>query len=333
MAVSPTSASRIEILREGTGAYHAVDPDGFRAYVRDHKNRALQSRLMTAREAVERFVADGDYLTYECNYLMRGPNAVFHEIIRQQKKGLWIAGKFTYVDTALLVDAGCVSKIDCGFFLSAPAIERALKERTLEIYEYSNVIMTLRIQAGAMGVPFLPVRSFGGTTGFDHSGAKLISDPYTGQPITIVPAVNPDVAIIHVHQADIYGNARIFGTGISDVEAAMASKKVIISAEEIVDTEEIRRNPGATRIPYYAVDAVVASPFGSYPGTCPGYYGSDPEGVFEVFRAVMGNAVGAYLDKWVRPFETFEEMLEKRVGQAKLDQMRANEVVKEGYRA
>ncbi len=333
MTVSPTSASRIEILREGTGAYHAVDPDGFRAYVRDHKNRALQSRLMTAREAVERFVADGDYLTYECNYLMRGPNAVFHEIIRQQKKGLWIAGKFTYVDTALLVDAGCVSKIDCGFFLSAPAIERALKERTLEIYEYSNVIMTLRIQAGAMGVPFLPVRSFGGTTGFDHSGAKLISDPYTGQPITIVPAVNPDVAIIHVHQADIYGNARIFGTGISDVEAAMASKKVIISAEEIVDTEEIRRNPGATRIPYYAVDAVVASPFGSYPGTCPGYYGSDPEGVFEVFRAVMGNAVGAYLDKWVRPFETFEEMLEKRVGQAKLDQMRANEVVKEGYRA
>jgi acyl CoA:acetate/3-ketoacid CoA transferase alpha subunit len=333
MTVSPTSASRIEILREGTGAYHPVDPDGFRAYVRDHKNRALQSRLMTAREAVERFVADGDYLTYECNYLMRGPNAVFHEIIRQQKKNLWIAGKFTYVDTALLVDAGCVSKIDCGFFLSAPAIERALKERTLEIYEYSNVIMTLRIQAGAMGVPFLPVRSFGGTTGFDHSGAKLISDPYTGRPITIVPAVNPDVAIIHVHQADIYGNARIFGTGISDVEAAMASKKVIISAEEIVDTEEIRRNPGATRIPYYAVDAVVASPFGSYPGTCPGYYGSDPEGVFEVFRAVMGNAVGAYLDKCVRPFETFEEMLEKRVGQAKLDQMRANEVVKEGYRA
>lgn len=333
MTVSPTSASRIEILREGTGTYHPVDPDGFRAYVRYHKNRALQSRLMTAREAVERFVADGDYLTYECNYLMRGPNAVFHEIIRQQKKSLWIAGKFTYVDTALLVDAGCVSKIDCGFFLSAPAIERALKDRTLEIYEYSNVIMTLRIQAGAMGVPFLPVRSFGGTTGFDHSGAKLISDPYTGQPITIVPAVNPDVAIIHVHQADVYGNARIFGTGISDVEAAMASKKVIISAEEIVDTEEIRRNPGATRIPYYAVDAVVASPFGSYPGTCPGYYGSDPEGVFEVFRAVMGNAVGAYLDKWVRPFETFEEMLEKRVGQAKLDQMRANEVVKEGYRA
>jgi hypothetical protein len=182
-------------------------------------------------------------------------------------------------------------------------------------------------------VPFLPVRSFGGTDGFDHSGAKLIVDPYTRLPITIVPALNPDVAIVHVHQSDIYGNARVFGTGTSDVESALASKKVIISAEELVDTAEIRRNPGATSIPYYAVDAVVHSPYGSYPGTCPGYYGSDPEGVFEVFRATMGDQVPAYLDKWVRPFETFGQMLEARVGKAKLEAMRARETAREGYSA
>src|SRR5919108_57019 len=110
-------------------------------------------------------------------------------------------------------------------------------------------------KAGAMGLPFIPVRSFGGTDGFEHSGAKLIADPYTGEPITIVPALNPDVALIHVHQADVYGNARIFGTGISHVESAMASKKVIISTEEVIDTEEIKRDPGRTTIPYYAVDA------------------------------------------------------------------------------
>ena len=81
------------------------------------------------------------------------------------------------------------------------------------------------------------------------------------------------------------------------------------------------------------MDAVVHSSFGSYPGTCPGYYGSDPEGVFEVFRAVMGDAVPAYIEKWVTPFATFEEMLEQRVGRAKLDAMRAHEVVKEGYSA
>jgi acyl CoA:acetate/3-ketoacid CoA transferase alpha subunit len=323
----------LAILRQGTSPYHPVDPDGFRAHVRDNKQRALVSRLMTAREAVSRFVADGDYVTYECNYLMRGPNAVFHEIIRQQKQQLWLAGKFTYVDVALLVGAGCVSRADCGFFLSAPPIERAIKAGQLEVFEYSNVIMTLRLQAGAMGVPFLPVRSFGGTDGFDHSGAKLISDPYTGQPITIVPALNPDVAVIHVHQADVYGNARVFGTGTSDVESALASRKVIISAEQIIETDEIRRNPGATSIPYYAVDAVVHSPFGSYPGTCPGYYGSDPEGVFEVFRAVMGDQVQAYLDKWVRPFDTFEEMLEARAGRARLDSMAARETATEGYHA
>ncbi|MBK6318505.1 MAG: CoA transferase subunit A [Dehalococcoidia bacterium] len=330
---APSAPRKLSILREGTSQYLAVDPDGFRAHIRDNKQRALKSRLMTAKEAVERFVSDGDYLTYECNYLMRGPNEVVHEIIRQGKKRLWAAGKFTYVDVALLVDAGCVSRADCGFFLSAPPIDRALKEGRLEVFEYSNVIMTLRLQAGAMGVPFLPVRSFGGTDGFDHSGAKLITDPYTGDPITIVPALNPDVAVIHAHQADVYGNARIFGTGVSDVESALASKKVIISAEEIVETAEIRRNPGATSIPYYAVDAVVHSPYGSYPGTCPGYYGSDPEGVFEVFRAIMSDQVQPYLDKWVRPFETFEQMLDERVGKPKLEAMRARETAREGYSA
>lgn len=330
---APAAPREIAVLREGIGSYFKVDPDGFRAHIRDNKQRALKSRLMSASEAVERFVADDDYLTYECNYLMRGPNAVVHEIIRQEKKGLWVAGKFTYVDVALLVDAGCVSKADCGFFLSAPPIERALKDGRLEIFEYSNVIMTLRLQAGAMGVPFLPVRSFGGTDGFDHSGAKLIVDPYTNSPITIVPALNPDVAVVHVHQADVYGNARVFGTGVSDIESALASKKVIISAEEIVDTAEIRRNPGATSIPYYAVDAVVHSPYGSFPGTCPGYYGSDPEGVFEIFRAIMSDTVPDYVNKWIRPFQTFEQMLDTRVGTTKLEAMRARETAREGYSA
>ncbi|MFN8617338.1 MAG: CoA-transferase [Dehalococcoidia bacterium] len=330
---APASARPISILREGAAPYLRVDPDGFRAHVRDNKQRALKPRLMTAQEAVSKFVADGDYMTYECNYLMRGPNELVHEVIRQGKKNLWAAGKFTYVDVALLVDAGCVSRADCGFFLSSPPIERALREGRLEVFEYSNVIMTLRLQAGAMGIPFLPVRSFGGTDGFDHSGAKLIVDPYTGDPITIIPALNPDVALIHVHQADVYGNARVFGTGVSDVESALASKKVIISAEEIIDTAEIRRNPGATSIPYYAVDAVVHSPSGSYPGTCPGYYGSDPEGVFEIFRAIMADQVQPYLDKWVRPFATFAEMLEKQVGATKLAAMRASETAKDGYGA
>jgi glutaconate CoA-transferase, subunit A len=333
MTTAEMPAGHIEVLAEGTGQFHPVDPDGFRAHIRDHKNRALEPRLMTAREAVSRFVDNGDYLTYECNYLMRGPNPLVHELIRQGKKDLWIAGKFTYVDVSLLVGAGAASRVDCGFFLSTPIVQRALAQGTLEVFEYSNVIMSLRLQAGAMGVPFLPVRSFGGTHGFDHSGARLITDPYSNQPVTIVPALNPDVALIHAHQADVYGNARVFGTGIADAESALASKKVIVSAEEIVDTEAIRANPGATTIPYYAVDAVVEAPYGSYPGTCPGYYASDPEAVFGVFRAVMGDGVQQYIDHWVTPFDSFEEMLEARVGVKKLLDMRRRETVREGYHA
>jgi hypothetical protein len=148
-----------------------------------------------------------------------------------------------------------------------------------------------------------------------------------------VPALNPDVAIVHVHQADRYGNARVFGTGISHVEAVMASKKVIISAEEIIDTEEIRSDPGRTCIPYYAVDAVVEARFGAYPGTCPGYYASNPAGVLEVFGAIQSVAKSeAYLEKYVHSVGSHAEMLAERVGVKTLLDMQRREVIKEGYR-
>jgi glutaconate CoA-transferase, subunit A len=330
---SVTSPGSFEVLAEGEGRFQPVDPDGFRDWVRANKSRALTSKLMSEKEAVSRFVADGDYLVYECNYLMRGPSSLLREVMRQRKRDMWLAGKFTYPDVALLVGAGCVSKVDCGFFLPSRPVQRALSEGRLELYEYSNVVMTMRLQAGAMGVPFLPVRSFGGTSGFDYSGAKLIRDPYTGLPLTIVPALNPDVALIHVNQADIYGNARVFGTGIADREAALASRKVILSAEEIIDTDEIRRDPGRTSIPYYAVDAVVEAPFGSYPGTCPGYYASDREGVMAAFAATNSDRVDAYIERWVDGFDNDREMLEKLVGVRKLLELRRRETIKEGYRA
>ena len=322
----------MRVLAEGTAPYLPVDPDGFREYVREHKSRALEPKLLSAQEAVTRFVADGDYLVYDCNYLQRGPSILIREIIRQRKRDLWLCGKFTYVDVGLLIGAECATKVDCGFFYQGKAIDRAIDEGRLEIYEYSNVVMTLRLQAGAMGLPFLPVRSLGGTDGFPQSGAKLIEDPYTGQPITIVPALNPDVALIHVHQADQYGNARVFGTGIAHEESALASKKVIITAEEIIDTEEIRSDPGRTSIPYYAVDAVVHAPFGAYPGTCQGYYGSDTAHVIECFGAVSRDGVAQYAEKWISPFATDQEMLDKLVGEEKLNQLRANETITEGYR-
>jgi len=323
----------MRVLAEGSAPYLKVDPDGFRAHVRGHKQRALVPKLMSAREAVARFVADGDYFVYDCNYFQRGPSTLIREVIRQGKRDLWLCGKFTYVDVGLLVGAGCVSQADCGFFWPGATIDRAVADGRLRVYEYSNIVMTLRLQAGAMGLPFLPVRSFGGTDGFAHSGAKLVEDPFTGQPLTLVPALNPDVAVIHAQQADQYGNARVFGTGIAHQESALASKKVIVSAEEIVETEEIRRDPGRTSIPYYAVDAVVHTPFGSWPGNCAGYYGSDTPAVIETFATIARDAVGEYVAKYVTPFADDAEMFEKLVGKERLEKLRAAETISEGYRA
>ncbi|MCH7576428.1 MAG: CoA transferase subunit A [Chloroflexi bacterium] len=323
----------VDILAEGRGEYLKVDPDGFRDWVHENKTRALVPKLMSEKEAIEKFVSDGDYLLYECNYLQRGPASLIREVIRQKKKDLWVGAKFTWVAAALLVGGDCVSKLDVGFFLFGPTVEQAIREGRVKAFEYSNVVLTNRIMAGAMGLPFIPVRSFGGTDGFTHSGAKLINDPYTGEPITIVPALNPDVALIHVHQADAFGNARIFGTGISHQEAAMASKKVIVSAEEIIDTEEIRRDPGRTTIPYYVVDAVVHAPFGAYPGEMQGHYASDVPHVIEIVASTLRGLIPQYLDKYVYGVSSQAEMLDKLVGANRLKEIRGRATIKEGYTA
>ena len=324
----------MRVLEQGEAQIRPVDPDGFREWVRDHKSRSLVSKLMSANEAVSRFVEDGDYLVYDCEYVHRGPAILERELMRQKKRDLWIGGKFTYVDMALLVEAGCVSKLDAAYNAPSPVITRAVLEERLEIFEYSNVVLTMRLKAAAMGLSFMPIRSFGGTTGFKHSGAKIVEDPFTGQPTVVVPALNPDVALIHVQQADMYGNARVFGTGIAHRDCALASRKVVLSAEEIIDTEEIRRDPGRTSIPYYAVDAVVEAPFGAYPGECQGYYAPDNEHVIEVLGAIQRlDDVAPYLDKYVFSVNDDVEMLEKRVGIRRLMDLRRRAIFKDGYRA
>lgn len=325
------ASKHLRILDEGHGAYLPVDPDGFRERV-GQKDRRAVSKLVSLEEAVARYVDDGDYIVWECNYLQRGPAALLREVIRQRKRSLWAGGKFTWVMMAMLVEAGCCDRADMGFFMGGPGLSRAVLEGRLEVYEYSNLAMTARLRAGAMGATFIPIRSLGGTDNFAHSGAKLIEDPYTGEPTVVVPALNPDVALIHVHQADVYGNARIFGAGISDVESALASRKVVLSAEEIIDIEDIRHNPGLTRIPYYAVDAVVHAPFGAYPGECPGHYASDTPHVIEVFGAIASDRLGAYLDKWVYGISSENEMLDKNVGLARLRGLEQRAQVREGFR-
>lgn len=323
----------MEVLASGKGVYRTPDPDGHREWVRTHKSRELISKVMTEKEAVERFVSDGDYLGYDLNIAKRGPTALFREVIRQKKKELWLAVRFSFLDPALLIAGGCVSRIDIGWFFHGGTCSRAIEEGKIKTTEWSNSAVVYRQLAGAMGLPFLPLRYLGGSDVFEHSGAKLVKDPFTGQEICLVPALNLDVALVHVYQCDEYGNARVFGAGLSPVETATCAKKLIISTEEIISNEEIRRQPQLTTIPYYLVDAVVHLPFGTYPGAVPGLYGSDGEHMPELFMADRTGNWDAYLEKWVYSVESHADMLEKRVGAKKLLELMKMETIKEGYQA
>jgi len=321
----------VDVLASGIGEFRKPDPDGFREYVRTHKERRLVSKVMSEHDAISRFVEDGDYLAYDQNVAVRGPTSLFREIIRQRKKDLWIAAKFTWSDASLLVAGGCVSKIDVGWMATGRLINEAIRKGELKLIDWTNGALAYRHLAGSLGVSFLPMRYLVGTDTFTQSGAKVIEDPFTSQPICLVPALYPDVAIIHVQQCDIYGDARVLGAGVAPMEIAMSSKKLIISTEEIIDHEAIRRQPQRTTIPYYFVDAVVVAPFGCYPGSTPGLYGADIEHWMQFGAAEMQGKTDEYLENWVFSVASHEEMLDKRVGAAKLLKLRQAETVREGY--
>jgi len=322
----------MKVLSEGCGeliGWH--DPDEHRAWVRENKSRDLKDKRMTIVDAVEEYVPDGALVALGGFGHIRVSMAGVYEIIRQRKKNLWVCAKFTWSDVTLLVAGGCVSKVDVGWLETGPVVNQALQKGEIELIEWSNGALSYRLLAGAMGVPFLPMRYLGGTDAFARSGAKLIEDPYMGNPICVVPALNPDVGIIHVHQCDVYGNARVFGAGVAPLEIAMASKKLIISTEEIIENEAIRRQPQRTTIPYYFVDAVVVAPFGTYPGSVPGLYSSDIQHMLEFVGAQAQGKMDEYLEKWVYGVASHEEMLEQRVGVKKLLQLRQEETIREGY--
>src|SRR5205085_6185555 len=133
----------------------------------------------------------------------------------------------------------------------SPHARRVLESGEVECTEWSNYALAVRLKAAAMGVPFLPARSLLGTDTFRHSGACAIACPFTGEKLVALPALVPDVAAIHVHEADRFGNCRIRGTTVADLDLARAAKRVIITCERLIPNDEIRRDPTQTVIPYF----------------------------------------------------------------------------------
>ena len=318
------------------------DPDVARAFFREKKG-ALTDKLMSVSDAIARFVHDGDYLASGGFGGNRIATALLHEVVRQERTDLGFAGHTTTHDFQILA-AGTrtgkqiFSRLDAAYILGLEArglsaqARRLMESGEVEVCEWTNYALACRFRAAATGVPFMPVRSMLGTDTFRESAAKEIECPFTGKSLTVVPALYPDVALIHVHESDLFGNCRIRGITVADWDLSRASKRVIVSAERIVSTDEIRSDPNATAIPAFCVDAVCHVPYGSYPGNMAGEYFSDEvhlKAWLDAERDV--ETYRAFLDKYLYGVDCFESYLEICGGEERLAELRRLEGKGTGY--
>ena len=296
----------MEILESGTGELFSKNtPQEMRDWTRKNKSRALVDKRMSAKDAIRKFVKDGDYLAVGGFGLIRLPMALLYEIVRQGICELSVAGHTAGHEIDTLIAGGCVKNVDVGYVVGYELLglsknqRRAYESGAVKLTDWTNGALSWRLKAGAMGIPFLPVKSMLGTDTFKYSAAKSANCPFTGDKVALVPALNPDVVICHVHRCDIYGNAQIDGAVVKDDLSTRASKRVILTTEEIVDTEEIRREPWRTVIPYYLVDAVIDVPWGSHPGNMPRHYFMDVPFIKDYMNAGKDPAK---LEKWVEEY-------------------------------
>ena len=238
----------MKVISSGKGPMlQPPDLNQFREHNRT-KPRGLIDKRMTEAEAVSQFIHDGDYIGTELYGTVRCPQSLINEVVRQGKRYLRVAGQGVY-ELDMLLGASLVKALDHTYIgMEVYGISNCLRRevesgRVEHCVEWSNAGIAWRFKAAAMGVPFIPVRSMLGTDTLEYSAAKVVEDPFTGDPIALLPALILDVGMIHVHRTDKYGNAQIDGISGFAFELARASKRLLISTEQIVPEEEIRRHP------------------------------------------------------------------------------------------
>src|SRR5437764_4351277 len=325
-------------LPRGEGALFS-DPSADRAREAfAGKPRGWTGKLSTVAEAVARLVRDGDYLAIGGFGGDRLPTAVVHEIVRQGKRNLSFAGHTATHDFQILCAGNLtgrgrtLARVDAAYIVGlearglSPHARRVMESGTVEVCEWTNYALAVRLQAAAMGVPYLPSRTMLGTDTFRKSAAKVIECPFTGEKLLALPALSPDVAAIHVHEADRYGNGRIRGTTVADLELARASKRVIVTCERLIPHEEFRRDPSRTAIPFFCVDAVCEVPFGSYPGNMPYEYFSDEAHLKQWLEAEKEPAAyDDWLQRHVFGVSDFAGYLEACGGLRRMQELRRQE--------
>lgn len=324
----------MNVIEEGNGELVGWEhPDDAREWMATEKSRAFDDKRMTAAEAVETYVDDGDLIAGGGFGHVRISTPILHEIIRQDVTDLVVSGKTAVFDLDLLIGAGQVGGVEVAYSFGhetrglAPASRRKVESGEVEVVaEASNGALQWRFLAASMGIPFMPARIMSGTETLEKSSGKVVEDPWTGDPITLVPACYPDVATIHVSKADRYGNAVIDGIAVEDPQLAGAAKRLIVTAEEIVDTEEIRSDPDETDIPFFQVDAVVEAPYGSHPGEMPRQYYFDEEHLAEwIELSETDEGAREYVERYITGTDNFREYLAAIGGEEKLAELEAIE--------
>jgi acyl CoA:acetate/3-ketoacid CoA transferase alpha subunit len=306
----------MEIIQSGIGKLiQPPDINGFREWNRQ-KPKALVDKRMTEAEAVSTYIKDGDYIGTELYGTVRAPMSLVNEVVRQEKKDLRVAGQGV-LELDMLLAASLIKELDFTYIgLEVYGVSNCLRRevesgRVERCVEWSNAAITWRFKATSIGVPFIPTRSMLGTDTLKYSAAKVVECPFTGDPICLLPALILDVGLIHVHRSDKYGNAQIDGISGFSAELARSSKRLIISAEEIVDNEVIRQQPDRTIIPYYLVDAVVEAPFASHPGEMCYMYQRDEPHIREwVEASTEPESTQEYLDKYIYGVADHQEYLD-----------------------
>src|SRR5881296_3541818 len=268
---------------------------------------------MSMRDAVARYVRDGDVVVIE-GFTHLISFAAGHEIIRQRRRDLTLCRLTPDLIYDQMIAAGCAKKLVFSWagnpgVGSLHAFRRAVEGQTLEIEEYSHFGMVARFSAGAARLPFWTLRDYAGTDlPRANPRIKSVTCPYTGEALATVPALNPDVTIVHAQRADAHGNTQIWGLLGVQKEAAFASARVIVVVEELVDERVIRSDPNRTVIPGMIVSAVVVEPWGAHPSYAQGYYGRDND------FYVAWEAISRDPDKLTRYLEEFVYGVPDRAG-------------------
>jgi glutaconate CoA-transferase subunit A len=287
----------------------------------------MKDKRMSLSEAIAEFVKDSCLISHG-GIDTRSPYAAACEMIRQGKKDLHLVCQSSSDIGEMLIGAGCIRQLEAPYLWMSlggsghnyrRAAEKGIPNHIVT-REYSNLAMSMRFLAGSMGIPFMATKSLLGSDVIKaNPDIKVIPNPFGHDQVALVSALQPDVAIIHVQRADMYGNAQIWGVAMCDEAEARAAKKVIITCEEIIPTSEIRKIPNMTSIPSYCVDAVVHVPFGSHPTSVTGYYWTD-----QPFRKAMATAGKTregfleWLNEWVLGVKNHDEYL-KKLGKTRLD--------------